>query len=113
MQGVGWYTFCGPRSYPCLTWRLLFRGRDGVLAAQGVGEAIGAPVRAPWLMMSVNDDEEDPHFRKAAFDASLCPSGERGAHVIRRFLVSLLIRRRTGTGHGVRWLSRCGHDGLV
>eukprot|EP00904_Undaria_pinnatifida_P009468 jgi/Undpi1/5651/HiC_scaffold_2.g00925.m1 len=48
--------------------------RDGVLAAQGVGEAIGAPVRAPWLMMSVNDDEEDPHFRKAAFDASLCPS---------------------------------------
>lgn len=51
--------------------------RDGVLAARGVGEAIGAPVRAPWLMMSVNDDEEDPHFRKAVFDPSLCPSGER------------------------------------
>ena len=55
----------------------IFHGRDGVLAARGVGEAIGAPVRAPWLMMSVNDDEEDPHFRKAAFDPSLCPSGER------------------------------------
>ena len=33
-------------------------------------------MRAPWLMMSVNDDEEDPHFRKAAFDADHCPPGE-------------------------------------
>lgn len=47
-----------------------------MLAAQGVAEAIGVPLRAPWLMMSVNDDEEDPHFRKAVFDPSLCPSGE-------------------------------------
>jgi hypothetical protein len=25
-------------------------------------------------MMSVNDDARDPHFRKAAFDAHLCPA---------------------------------------
>lgn len=50
--------------------------RDGVLAAVGVAEAIGKPMLdAPWLMMSVNDDEEDPHFRKAAFDPTLCPTG--------------------------------------
>ncbi|CAN0117539.1 unnamed protein product, partial [Scytosiphon promiscuus] len=47
--------------------------RDGVHAALGVAEAIGQPMRAPWLMMSVNDDEEDPHFRKAVFDPDLCP----------------------------------------
>lgn len=50
--------------------------RDGVVAARALAEAIGAPIRAPWLMMSINDDEEDPHFRKAAFDPALCPSGE-------------------------------------
>lgn len=27
----------------------------------------------PWLMVSLNDGE-DPHFRKAEFDASICPS---------------------------------------
>ena len=64
--------FMGGRPFcPCLPVR------DGVLAARVLGETIGAPVRAPWLMMSVNDDEEDPHFRKAVFDPSLCPSGER------------------------------------
>ncbi len=29
--------------------------------------------RAPWLMVSINDGE-DPHFRKAEFDATQCPS---------------------------------------
>ena len=29
-------------------------------------------VASPWLMVSIND-EEDPHFRKAQFDAALCP----------------------------------------
>ncbi|WP_413467357.1 Light dependent period protein LdpA domain-containing protein [Pleurocapsa sp. FMAR1] len=29
-------------------------------------------VASPWLMVSIND-EEDPHFRKAEFDATLCP----------------------------------------
>lgn len=48
-----------------------------MLAAVDVAKAIGKPMRgAPWLMMSVNDDEEDPHFRKAAFDPALCPTGE-------------------------------------
>ncbi|CAN0400306.1 unnamed protein product, partial [Ectocarpus sp. 12 AP-2014] len=50
--------------------------RDGVVAALGVAEAIGKPMRTPWLMMSVNDDEEDPHFRKAAFDPNLCPAAD-------------------------------------
>lgn len=47
-----------------------------MLAALEVAQAIGEPMRAPWLMMSVNDDEEDPHFRKAVFDPEQCPSGE-------------------------------------
>ncbi|CAM9931847.1 unnamed protein product, partial [Ectocarpus fasciculatus] len=50
--------------------------RDGVIAALGVAEAIGKPMRMPWLMMSVNDDEEDPHFRKAVFDPNLCPAAD-------------------------------------
>lgn len=50
-----------------------------MVAALGVAEAIGEPMRAPWLMMSVNDDEEDPHFRKAVFDPELCPAGETNA----------------------------------
>lgn len=50
--------------------------RDGVLAALEVAQAIGVAMRAPWLMMSVNDDEEDPHFRKAVFDPDHCPPGE-------------------------------------
>lgn len=31
------------------------------------------PMGTPWLMVSLND-AEDPHFRKAEFDASACPS---------------------------------------
>ncbi len=39
------------------------------LAAQ-----LGSPLpRRPWLMVSVND-QEDLHFRKASFDASRCPA---------------------------------------
>lgn len=33
----------------------------------------GFPTSKPWLMISVNDGE-DPHFRKAVFDANSCPS---------------------------------------
>lgn len=42
--------------------------REGFAAAA----ALPAAPAAPWLMVSVNDDE-DPHFRKATFAASACP----------------------------------------
>jgi len=35
-------------------------------------EKYGITIRPPWLMMSINDDE-DPHFRKAVFDPRKCP----------------------------------------
>ncbi|CAK9138892.1 unnamed protein product [Ilex paraguariensis] len=40
---------------------------------EGIEAAIGiVPVRRPWVMISVNDDE-DLHFRKAEFDPNDCP----------------------------------------
>ncbi|XP_074281552.1 uncharacterized protein LOC141606359 isoform X2 [Silene latifolia] len=40
---------------------------------EGIGAAMDiVPLRRPWVMISVNDDE-DLHFRKAAFDPSDCP----------------------------------------
>ncbi|CAM9414681.1 unnamed protein product [Phaeothamnion confervicola] len=48
----------------------------GINAALRIGSLINPlapPLRRPWLMISVNDDASDPHFRKAAFDASRCP----------------------------------------
>lgn len=47
-------------------------------AIQGIDYALNQsahwrePVHRPWLMISINDGE-DPHFRKAAFDAAACP----------------------------------------
>lgn len=47
-----------------------------VIAAAREGIAIAAELagelRKPWLMVSINDGE-DPHFRKAEFDAAQCP----------------------------------------
>ncbi|KAK9147066.1 hypothetical protein Sjap_006969 [Stephania japonica] len=40
---------------------------EGIEAARGI-----VPVRRPWVMISVNDDE-DLHFRKAEFDPEDCP----------------------------------------
>ncbi|KAK9724942.1 hypothetical protein RND81_05G110700 [Saponaria officinalis] len=40
---------------------------EGIEAAMDI-----VPLRKPWVMISVNDDE-DLHFRKAAFDPSDCP----------------------------------------
>lgn len=50
--------------------------RDGIDAACRLAQSLGVRIRTPWLMMSINDDEEDPHFRKAIFDPDLCPAGE-------------------------------------
>ncbi|ONK78746.1 uncharacterized protein A4U43_C02F21990 [Asparagus officinalis] len=41
---------------------------DGINAALSI-----ASVRRPWVMISVNDDREDVHFRKAEFNAEDCP----------------------------------------
>eukprot|EP00741_Cyanophora_paradoxa_P006337 tig00000980_g6144.t1 len=45
--------------------------REGVRAALAL--ASWGEERAPWTMVSVNDGE-DPHFRKAFFDAARCPA---------------------------------------
>ncbi|HHP7231596.1 MAG TPA: circadian clock protein LdpA [Xenococcaceae cyanobacterium] len=46
-----------------------------VIAAAQTGIAVAAKLNGlkPWLMVSLNDGE-DPHFRKAEFDATHCPS---------------------------------------
>lgn len=41
---------------------------DGINAALSI-----ASVGRPWVMISVNDDKEDVHFRKAHFDPADCP----------------------------------------
>ncbi|MEB3310367.1 MAG: LdpA C-terminal domain-containing domain [Snowella sp.] len=50
--------------------------REGMIAAQQLSTEArkrGFPAfRFPWLMISLNDGE-DPHFRKAQFDATRCP----------------------------------------
>ncbi len=43
---------------------------EGIIAAQTVSSASMAS--RPWLMVSLNDGQ-DPHFRKAWFDAQQCP----------------------------------------
>ena len=46
--------------------------KEGIkIAAELVGEE--QQLKLPWLMVSINDGE-DPHFRKAQFDATQCPS---------------------------------------
>lgn len=50
--------------------------QEGILAAQNLqAEAYerGYHPLKPWLMVSLND-AEDPHFRKAEFDVTSCPS---------------------------------------
>ncbi|WOL17225.1 hypothetical protein Cni_G26014 [Canna indica] len=42
---------------------------EGIEAAMSI-----AMVKRSWVMISVNDDEEDLHFRKAEFDPEDCPS---------------------------------------
>ncbi|KAG1326174.1 hypothetical protein COCNU_01G001080 [Cocos nucifera] len=41
---------------------------EGIDAAMSI-----AAVQRPWVMISVNDDKEDLHFRKAEFDPGDCP----------------------------------------
>jgi Fe-S-cluster-containing hydrogenase component 2 len=49
--------------------------RSGITAAKSLNDAAtqrGYQPTQPWLMVSVNDGE-DPHFRKAVFDPTICP----------------------------------------
>ncbi|CAI5501624.1 unnamed protein product [Closterium sp. Naga37s-1] len=53
-------------------------GSGGEVAGEGLwegraGGGDGEGGRRPWVMVSVSDGQ-DPHFRKAVFDASVCPS---------------------------------------
>ncbi|XP_078444227.1 uncharacterized protein LOC144713504 isoform X2 [Wolffia australiana] len=41
---------------------------EGLEAAMAI-----APIPRPWVMISINDDEADVHFRKAEFDPENCP----------------------------------------
>ncbi|MGF1541159.1 MAG: circadian clock protein LdpA [Pleurocapsa sp.] len=43
--------------------------QEGIVAARQLSRGR----RSPWLMVSINDGQ-DPHFRKAEFDATQCPS---------------------------------------
>ena len=45
--------------------------REGIEVAQKLSD--NQPSTLPWLMVSINDGE-DPHFRKAKFDVTQCPS---------------------------------------
>jgi Fe-S-cluster-containing hydrogenase component 2 len=50
--------------------------RSGITAATSLMDAamqLGYQPTQPWLMISVNDGE-DPHFRKAVFDPTICPT---------------------------------------
>lgn len=47
--------------------------REGVDAALVIESELGIPQARPWIMVSIQDGDEDLHFRKAAFDPSTCP----------------------------------------
>jgi Fe-S-cluster-containing hydrogenase component 2 len=47
--------------------------QEGITAAKTQLRCENLPDNSPWLMVSVNDGE-DPHFRKAKFDATQCPT---------------------------------------
>ncbi|KAJ3672100.1 hypothetical protein LUZ60_006821 [Juncus effusus] len=42
--------------------------KEGINAARSI-----SAVDRPWIMISVNDDQQDLHFRKAEFDPNECP----------------------------------------
>ncbi len=47
--------------------------QEGIDAAEKVARREGRSFNRPWLMVSMSAGE-DPHFRKAWFDAALCPA---------------------------------------
>ena len=62
-------------------------------ARRGINWALARGAQRPWLMVSLSDGA-DPHFRKASFDPSRCPSNWPQA----------LSKGLPGLGHcGPRW----------
>ncbi|CAI9118969.1 OLC1v1020616C1 [Oldenlandia corymbosa var. corymbosa] len=64
------YTLAGVDCIDCAAEAAVVTAvNEGIEAARAIVPAI----HRPWVMVSVNDDE-DPHFRKAEFDPNECPS---------------------------------------
>ncbi|KAL3321462.1 hypothetical protein AABB24_039208 [Solanum stoloniferum] len=62
------YTLAGVDCIDCAAEASVVNAvNEGIEAARAL-----VPIRRPWVMISVNDDE-DLHFRKAAFDPDDCP----------------------------------------
>lgn len=62
------YTLAGVDCIDCAADAAVINAvNEGIEAAREI-----VPLRKPWVMVSVNDDE-DLHFRKAEFDAEDCP----------------------------------------
>ncbi|KAL0414829.1 UNVERIFIED_CONTAM: hypothetical protein Sradi_1684600 [Sesamum radiatum] len=63
------YTLAGVDCIDCAAEASVVNAvNDGIEAARGI-----IPIRRPWVMISVNDNE-DLHFRKAEFDPDDCPT---------------------------------------
>ncbi|KAI5067211.1 hypothetical protein GOP47_0017739 [Adiantum capillus-veneris] len=72
------YTLAGVDCIDCAADPSVVKAvREGVDAATGIAVTLYPsgvlPVHKPWIMVSINDDE-DVHFRKAVFDPSRCPT---------------------------------------
>ncbi|KZV47718.1 hypothetical protein F511_19431 [Dorcoceras hygrometricum] len=62
------YTLAGVDCIDCASEASVINAvNDGIESAKAI-----IPIRRPWVMVSVNDDE-DLHFRKAEFDPENCP----------------------------------------
>ncbi len=54
---------------------VIHAAREGMAIALNLGnERSHQAITSPWVMVSINNGE-DPHFRKAEFDAAHCPTG--------------------------------------
>ncbi|XP_020570721.1 uncharacterized protein LOC110017905 isoform X2 [Phalaenopsis equestris] len=63
------YTLAGVDCIDCAADESVVNAvNDGINAAMNIGS-----IERPWVMISVNDDKEDLHFRKAEFDPENCP----------------------------------------
>ncbi|KAL3677512.1 hypothetical protein R1sor_027460 [Riccia sorocarpa] len=71
------YTLAGVDCIDCAADSAIVAAvKEGITAASHVMQMLGNKVaslrRQPWVMISINDNE-DPHFRKAEFNAEYCP----------------------------------------
>jgi Fe-S-cluster-containing hydrogenase component 2 len=53
---------------------VIHAAQSGIRAAADVAAQLGTPPPTPWLMLSVQDGNDDLHFRKAVVDARGCPA---------------------------------------